>query len=295
MSPKPIEGEMARPYLSCSFDQLAEKARASWYDAEALREVLAEVRHRRRRRARILQTNCERQLLVLENGRFGAAAHRVTQALSDFLGTGEIADVRSGAQTTPAVAAESPYVIVDLRQGTQQWLEWRRNGLGASDAPVIMKQNRWKGTEQLLHDKLHGDSGYQNHAMIRGHQLEPEARQRYRELVGRRVKPACLQSTRYQWLRASVDGLSHSGRTVVEIKCGESCHRKVTESRSVPRYYYGQLQHILAVTGLPAIDFFCHWPGRTDMNIEVPRDDRYIERLLAEELEFWQEVLRRRR
>ena len=60
----------------------------------------------------------------------------------------------------------------------------------------------------------------------------------------------------------------------------------------VPGYYRGQLQHILAVTGLPAIDFWCYWPATGGpVLITERRDDAYIARLIEAEARFWQLVL----
>lgn len=108
--------------------------------------------------------------------------------------------------------------------------------------------------------------------------------------TGRQVWPACLQSTRYDWLRASVDGLTVNGDAVVEIKCGNRVYQMASQDDSVPDYYYGQTQHILAVTGLDSLDFWCYWPGNPELLIPVPRDAVYIERLLDRELEFWRQA-----
>ena len=121
--------------------------------------------------------------------------------------------------------------------------------------------------------------------------MEPIARGRYEAMFGSRVEPVCVQSKQHDWLRASLDGLAVDGSAVVEIKCGERVHHYARSKRAVPRYYYGQLQHILAVTGLPQIDFFCHLPGRPDVHLRVPRDGPYIERLLTAEAAFWAEVV----
>jgi putative phage-type endonuclease len=127
--------------------------------------------------------------------------------------------------------------------------------------------------------------------MARGTALEPEARKRYEIKSGIRVAPACLQSLKYEWLRASVDGLSADGSAVVEIKCGESVYRTSSKSLKVPKHYIGQLQHILAVTGLEAIDFFCYLPGRPEVHLRIARDDSYIERLLEDEGLFWKKMM----
>ena len=183
------------------------------------------------------------------------------------------------------------FTIVELQQGTEQWQEWRRKGIGASDAPTIMGENRFKSAAQLLYEKRGRARDFgQNEAMSLGTQFEPEARRRYVDRTGKNVKPACLQSTRYDWLRASLDGFTANGDAVVEIKCGRSVYRQVSQSGSVPDYYYGQLQHILAVTGLGSLDFWCYWPGCPELLVPVQRNNGYIERLLIRELEFWNQV-----
>lgn len=186
----------------------------------------------------------------------------------------------------------SAYTIVDLQQGTTEWLEWRSNGIGASDAPTIMGENPWKRPVQLLSEKLGASKkSAGNAAMARGTALEPEARRRYEEISGNSVAPACLQSNNHEWQRASLDGLSADMNTVVEIKVGNSVYKNTASTRQVPRYYVGQLQHILAVTALPHIDFFCWLPNRPEIQLRVKRDDVYIARLIAAEQNFWQQLL----
>jgi putative phage-type endonuclease len=182
------------------------------------------------------------------------------------------------------------FEIVGLAQGTPEWLDWRDEGIGASDAPAVMGENPWKSRTRLMEEKLSRARGYTSPAMRRGSDLEGPARERYVVTTGRAVAPCCLQSTRFAWLRASLDGLSDDGRHVVEIKCGEKVHAHAARSNTVPSYYVGQLQHILAVTGLAEIDFWCHLPERDDVHLRVPRDGGYIERLLAEEERFWREL-----
>lgn len=185
-----------------------------------------------------------------------------------------------------------PYVTIHLQQGTPEWLEWRRQGIGASDAPTIMGENPWKSADDLLQEKCSGENTRPNAAMARGNALEPEARKRYETKVGVAFTPACLQSVKQEWLRASVDGVAANGTAVVEIKCGESVYRKVAASGDVPGYYYGQLQHILAVIPLESIDFYCYLPGRPELHLKVARNERYIGRLLETEYLFWQKLLK---
>jgi putative phage-type endonuclease len=209
-----------------------------------------------------------------------------------FCGGDELVPTQIAAeQPATEVWREWQFTIVPLQQGTDDWREWRHNGIGASDASAIMGENRFKSVAQLLQEKRGQvlDCG-QNAAMARGAELEPEARSLYIATTGRQMRPACLQSTRYEWLRASLDGLAFNDDAAVEIKCGQSAYQVASQTHSVPDYYYGQMQHILAVTGFDSLDFWCYWPGYPALLIPVPRNIAYIERLLTNELKFWEQV-----
>jgi putative phage-type endonuclease len=187
---------------------------------------------------------------------------------------------------------DSDFTIVELEQGSPEWHEWRSDGIGATNAKVAMGKHG-KGFDRLLRVKagLEEESDYLNVAMILGAELEPEARTKYISRTGTIVKPVCVQSTKHKWLRASLDGLTEDHSGVVEIKCGARVYEIVDETASIPGYYYSQTQHILAVTGLWSLDFWCHWPGSPNLLVNVPRNDDYIKNLLEKEEEFWNLVL----
>ena len=187
---------------------------------------------------------------------------------------------------------DSDFTIVELEQGSPEWHEWRSDGIGATNAKVAMGKHG-KGFNRLLRVKagLEEESDYQNVAMILGSELEPEARTKYIARTGTMVKPVCVQSTKHKWLRASLDGLTEDHSGVVEIKCGARVYEIVDETASIPDYYCAQTQHILAVTGLWSLDFWCHWPGSPDLLVNVLRDDDYIKNLLEKEADFWHMVL----
>lgn len=188
-------------------------------------------------------------------------------------------------ETSPA-----HFIKLDFDQSTEEWLSWRRGGIGASDAPVVMGLSPWlKDGELLLLKTGQQSERPANDAMQRGKRLEPVARLAYVNHTGIDVAPVCVQSCAHSWMRASLDGLSADGRHVVEIKCpGEKDHR-LAASGCVPEKYFPQLQHILAVTGLGEIYY---WSFRFDHTVllKVARDESFIASLMEKEVAFWARV-----
>jgi putative phage-type endonuclease len=182
------------------------------------------------------------------------------------------------------------FIRLDFEQSTESWLSWRREGIGASDAPVIMGHSPWqKESELLLLKTGRKVEAPANYAMQRGKRLEPLARLAYVNNTGIDVAPICVQSREHAWMRASLDGLSPDGGHVVEIKCpGEKDHQTAVAGL-VPEKYYAQLQHILAVTGLTQISY---WSFRFDHTVllKVKRDDSFIAALTVKEAAFWARV-----
>jgi putative phage-type endonuclease len=177
-----------------------------------------------------------------------------------------------------------PYKEIKLEQGTSEWKQWRLGGFGASDIPVLMGE-AFRSIKKLLEEKNGFGGDYQNPAMIEGKMLEPVARHEYSKKVGFDVDPICLQHKDYFWARASLDGITTNRNKVVEIKCGESAYKKARQGE-IPKYYYGQLQHILFVTGLDVIDYWCYRPERDGILLKMERDDLYIANLIQKGQEF---------
>jgi putative phage-type endonuclease len=170
----------------------------------------------------------------------------------------------------------------------EEWLQWRRNGVGASDAPAIMGVSPWTTRYQKWEEKVFPKEEWGgNAAMERGKVLEDPARKEFERLMGVSVPPVNVENKRDAWLRASLDGLDALGKVMVEIKCPNSQDHSVALSNRVPDKYYPQCQHQLAVTGLPGMYYFS-FDGEKGTIVEVARDDLYIrDELFPKEKEFW--------
>ena len=127
-------------------------------------------------------------------------------------------------------------------------------------------------------------------AARRGHALERFARQAYERQTGIQMEPLCLVHHQFEWMRASLDGLSFDGLTVLEIKCPLSLsdHAAAQQGR-IPSQYHAQLQHQLEVSRAELAHYWS-FSGSSGILIEVRPNREYTKRLLEAEAEFWQLV-----
>lgn len=170
-------------------------------------------------------------------------------------------------------------------QGSQEWKEWRRTRIGASDVPIIMGISPWKTPRQLYFEKIEGTEQPMTPAMIRGMAMEDKARDHYELLSGRTVIKQTLVSEERPYMIASFDGLTMCCKYAVEIKCpGESAHKLAIDG-IIPEYYLPQLQAQMYVGRLESIDYFSY--RDTGILIECERDDEYIKEIVKKVDEFY--------
>jgi putative phage-type endonuclease len=183
------------------------------------------------------------------------------------------------------------YLVDDIEQGTDRWHMWRRGVIGASEAVIIMGENRWKGRQQLMDEKLGLVTPFSgNAATQRGHDLEPHARKALEKKFKVQIEPTIVQDSSHPFLAASLDGITADRNEVFEIKCGVKAYEIVSESRRLPSYYVAQVQHMMMITQHDSLKFAAYSPGDPLVVLNVKRDERYIKRLRQRELDFVREL-----
>jgi putative phage-type endonuclease len=174
----------------------------------------------------------------------------------------------------------------------EQWLDWRREGIGGSDAPAIMGVSPWATAYEKWEEKVWGKRQADNSSKRFGRDTEEASRREFEDLMGLRMVPVNVQNTKESWLRASLDGLDLNGDKVVEIKKANKEDHAIALTDRVPEKYYPQCQHILKVTGKDGMFYFSSpADGSSGKIVEVARDSQYIDQLLTpKEKEFWEQV-----
>lgn len=172
-----------------------------------------------------------------------------------------------------------------MEQNTPEWLEFRRNKIGASDCPAILGISPWTTPYQLWEEKVLGKRKESTDRMTRGQQLEPLALERFMEQTGTAMLPSVVVNPLLDWQMASFDGLSWDGKEFVEIKCpGKETHLWALRGE-IPEYYKAQMQHQMCVLDV-GYGYYFSFDGENGVVIKVERDDEFIRHLLEKEEEF---------
>jgi putative phage-type endonuclease len=186
-----------------------------------------------------------------------------------------------------------PYKLIPIEQGSAEWLAWRRGKITASMAATILGVSPWETPLQLYNKILSGEETPDNDAMAHGRNTEAEARGWLIDRLNVGYIPACMESTHYPWMAASLDGWNaYTDKPIVEIKCPMKSYAVIQDMCEVPAHYYPQLQHQMAVSGAQQMYFLTY--SKADQEgviLTVKRDDLFIEKLIIAEEAFYRRVV----
>lgn len=176
----------------------------------------------------------------------------------------------------------------------KKWLDARREGIGGSDASVIVGLNRWKSPFQLWLEKTgkaEPEDLSDNEYVYWGKVLEEAVANRFCELTGKKVqRRGLLQMDDYPYIRASVDRMVVGENAGLECKTCNGFAAKEWEDDEVPTAYYVQCQHYMMVTGCERWYIAVLIGGNHFVWKEIPRNDNEIDLLLQAEIDFWHKV-----
>lgn len=176
------------------------------------------------------------------------------------------------------------------------WLKWRHDGIGASDAPVVMNVSPWKTPFQLYVEKTSEVAeNNSNFIQERGNRLEPMIRRRAELHFNNDFKAQTFQHKDWSWMRCSMDGVTEDLQLGVEIKYVGLEDFEGAQKGICPEKYYPQVQHQYAVSGVKNIYLVCYYipPGKKETEgfthyLHVPLDMVYIEKMARMEIDFWE-------
>ena len=175
------------------------------------------------------------------------------------------------------------------------WLEYRKQGIGGSDASVVCGISRYKSPVELWMEKTNqipcqeaGEAAYW------GTQLEAMVRTEFSKRTGVEVRRVLqlLQSAEHPFMLANLDGVCEHpdfGTCVFEAKTA-SAYKAGEWDDTIPDEYMLQIQHYMAVTGYRGAYIAVLIGGNTFRWRFVARDEGLIASLIELEADFWNHV-----
>ena len=181
--------------------------------------------------------------------------------------------------------------------GREKWLELRKNGIGGSDAGVIVGVNPWKNRFQLWMEKT-GQAGEQElteeqiERMDWGTRMEPVIADWFEAKTGKKLRRCgMIRNNEYPFMFADVDRLVVGENAIVEIKTTSAFNKDEWADDKLPDSYYCQIQHYMAVGGYDKCYVVCLLGGQKAVIREVARNDEDIAVLIEEEGKFWNDFV----
>lgn len=197
---------------------------------------------------------------------------------------------------------KAKFTPIEQDKDPEKWLELRTTGIGGSDAGAIMGLNPYASPLTIYLSKKNVEGFKGNAATEWGHILEKPIMQKTSEELGIDIVsvPGMYTSNEIPFMNANLDGLCHAEKQVTiggetveglggfEIKT--STKGDGFSDDEIPDSYYCQVQHYMAVTGLPwfiLTAFFM--TTRTAKHYIIKRNDDFIySKLIPAEKDFWE-------
>lgn len=202
-----------------------------------------------------------------------------------------------------ATRTYEPCVLVDTANlPEEEWLEYRRRGIGGSDAAAVLGVSPFATARDLYYDKLklvsYEDDEGNWVAMKMGHLLEDLVAQIFHVKTGYRIYQIkkMFYHPVYTHMLADIDYFVElpDGRTaILEIKTtnyNAKDHWWYNGAEIVPINYEIQGRHYMCVMDIDQVFYCCLYGNNEDEVIlrHIDRDLEYEAELIALEQNFWQ-------
>ena len=187
--------------------------------------------------------------------------------------------------------------VIKVRPNSDEWLEERRRGIGASDAAAILGLDPWRSALDVWANK---------HALVPdedatlpmriGHLLEPIVAGLYTDATGVRLRrPAGMhQHAEHPMLRATIDRHIVGSNALVELKtAGHFAGREwgMEGTDEVPKRYIAQAMHQMSCTGADRVDLAVLIDNNSFRRHPILRDDKLIAGMEKQFVSWWERYI----
>ena len=196
--------------------------------------------------------------------------------------------------------AYQPLVLVETSElPREEWLAYRRRGIGGSDAAAVLGISPFMTGRDLYYDKLGISAAADDENWVAkeiGHRLEPLVAEIFSKKTGLEVFPVRIMFRHplYPFMLADVDffvRMPDGSFAILECKtCNYNAKDKWADG-NIPDHYVYQVRHYMAVMNVDEVYFCCLYGNNEDevMIRHILRDDAYEKELINAEGVFWKE------
>jgi putative phage-type endonuclease len=181
------------------------------------------------------------------------------------------------------------YTILDLEQGSQEWLNARFNYITASQVPVILGLSPYQTPIELFEEKLmkvvNPPPGEKQYIFDMGHKIERMAREWANRELKREFKPMVLVSDKLPELMASLDGFCLESNEILEVKYVGREKLRTISNGDIPYHHGAQIQSQLLVSGAGKCIYFAS-DGKESITQEILPDYSEFESIAEEVKRF---------
>lgn len=188
-------------------------------------------------------------------------------------------------------------LVSTLHLDKQEWLKYRKQGIGGSDAGAVCGLNPYRTAIHVYQDKTTEETeDFDNEAMRQGRELEDYVAKRFTEESGkkvRRVNAMYYDETR-PFMIADVDRMIVGENAGLECKTASPYMSDKWQAGNIPMSYQLQCYHYMSVCNADAWYIAVLIYGREFKFYKIERDEQLIADLVQIERNFWENhVLKR--
>lgn len=182
-------------------------------------------------------------------------------------------------------------LVSTLNLDTEDWLKYRKRGIGGSDAGAVCGLNPYRSAMAVYLDKTTDEiEMIDNEAMRQGREFEDYVARRFMEASGKKVRRAnaMFYHERYPFMIADVDRMIVGENAGLECKTASPFMADKWKDGQIPMHYQLQCYHYMAVCNVECWYIAVLIYGREFKFYRIERDEELINNLIEIEKDFWE-------
>lgn len=181
-------------------------------------------------------------------------------------------------------------LVSTLGLSREEWLKYRKRGIGGSDAGAVCGLNPYRTAIQVYYDKTSDEiETFDNEAMRQGREFEEYVAKRFCEATGKKVRKAnaMYYDEEIPFMLSDVDRMVVGEKAGLECKTASPYMADLWKDGNIPVSYQIQCYHYMSVCNADAWYIAVLIYGKEFKYYRIERDEEVIENLIRIEREFW--------